>query len=120
MPHLYIATDSLCISELRAVLMALPNCVSGTAHEQLMWCTMPLCSGPLAQCYTKVGVTSWMDLQWGNIMESVGASDRVMEILDKPDAPQISEGLKLPEFRGNVSTLLCLYPISSSCNRLVL
>eukprot|EP00884_Botryococcus_braunii_P008726 jgi/Botrbrau1/17855/Bobra.0127s0095.1 len=41
--------------------------------------------------------------QWANIMESVGASDRVMEFLDKPIAPQLSPGVKLQNFEGNVT-----------------
>jgi ABC-type multidrug transport system fused ATPase/permease subunit len=41
--------------------------------------------------------------QWGGIMESIGASERVMEYLDRPPAQQLSSGRTLPEFTGRVS-----------------
>ena len=41
--------------------------------------------------------------QWGSIMESIGASERVMEFLDKPCAPQLAAGRVLPNFSGAVS-----------------
>ena len=41
--------------------------------------------------------------QWGSIMESIGASERVMEFLDKPCAPQLAVGRVLPNFSGTVS-----------------
>ena len=41
--------------------------------------------------------------QWGSIMESIGASERVMEFLDKPCAPQLAAGRLLPGFTGTVS-----------------
>ena len=40
--------------------------------------------------------------QWGSIMESIGASERVMEFLDKPCAPQLAAGRVLPNFSGTV------------------
>lgn len=54
------------------------------------------------------GVMGWAlrkgaELQWGNIMESVGASDRVIEFLDRPVAVQLSKGVKPKQFKGNVS-----------------
>ena len=36
-------------------------------------------------------------------MESIGASERVMEFLDKPAAPQLAAGRILPNFSGTVS-----------------
>lgn len=41
--------------------------------------------------------------QWGSIMESIGASERVMEFLDKPSAPQLASGSTLPDFSGQAS-----------------
>lgn len=41
--------------------------------------------------------------QWGSIMESIGASERVMEFLDTPAAPQIAAGRVLPNFSGQAS-----------------
>ena len=43
--------------------------------------------------------------QWGGIMESIGASERVMEYLDRPPAPQLSGGRVLPYFTGRVRDL---------------
>ena len=40
--------------------------------------------------------------QWGGIMESIGASERVMGYLDRPPAPQLSGGRVLPYFTGRV------------------
>lgn len=40
--------------------------------------------------------------QWGGIMESIGASERVMEYLDRQAAPQLSSGRTLPNFTGKV------------------
>ncbi len=37
-------------------------------------------------------------------MESIGASERVMEYLDRETAPQLSKGRILPNFRGKVSS----------------
>ena len=36
-------------------------------------------------------------------MESIGASERVMEYLDRDIAPQLSKGRTLPDFRGKVA-----------------
>ncbi len=41
--------------------------------------------------------------QWGGIMESIGASERVMDYLDRGAAPQLSSGRTLPSFSGRVS-----------------
>jgi len=41
--------------------------------------------------------------QVGSIMESIGASERVMEFLDKPCAPQLAPGRVLPDFSGTVT-----------------
>lgn len=38
----------------------------------------------------------------GGIMESIGASERVMEYLDRKHAPQLSKGRILPDFQGKV------------------
>ena len=46
--------------------------------------------------------------QWGSIMESIGASERVMEFLDTPAAPQIAAGKVLHNFSGKVIVLLFL------------
>lgn len=43
--------------------------------------------------------------QWGTIMESIGASERVMEFLDKPPAPQLAAGRILPDFTGKVASM---------------
>ena len=40
--------------------------------------------------------------QWGPLMEAIGASERVMYYLDKPSAPQIAAGRKLPSWSGKV------------------
>ncbi|CAL8468057.1 g7596 [Coccomyxa elongata] len=40
--------------------------------------------------------------QWGGIMESIGASERVMDYLDRGAAPQLSPGRTLPGFSGRV------------------
>lgn len=40
--------------------------------------------------------------QWGPLMEAIGASERVMYYLDKPPAPQIAAGRKLPSWSGKV------------------
>ena len=42
----------------------------------------------------------------GGIMESIGASERVMEYLDRETAPQLSKGRILPDFTGKVGTIL--------------
>ena len=49
--------------------------------------------------------------QWGPLMEAIGASERVMYYLDKPSAPQIASGRKLPSWSGKVpcSSDLILY-----------
>lgn len=44
--------------------------------------------------------------QWGPLMEAVGASERVMYYLDKPAAPQIAAGRKLPSWSGKVPSHL--------------
>ena len=41
--------------------------------------------------------------QWGGIMESIGASERVMDYLDRGAAPQLCSGRILPDFSGRVS-----------------
>lgn len=43
-------------------------------------------------------------------MESVGASDRVIEFLDRPVAVQLSKGVKPQQFKGNVSSPSILLP----------
>ena len=43
--------------------------------------------------------------QVGSLMESIGASERVMEFLDKPSAPQLATGRKLTNFSGTVTAL---------------
>lgn len=48
--------------------------------------------------------------QWGSIMESIGASERVMEFLDKPCAPQLAAGRILPDFSGTVSSFIFKSP----------
>lgn len=40
--------------------------------------------------------------QWGPLMEAIGASERVMYYLDRPPAPQIGAGRKLPSWSGKV------------------
>ena len=45
--------------------------------------------------------------QWGAIMESIGASERVMEFLDKPPAAQLAPGRVLPHFSGSVRPSPC-------------
>ena len=40
--------------------------------------------------------------QWGPLMEAIGASERVMYYLDRPPAPQIAAGRKLPSWSGKV------------------
>ena len=42
-------------------------------------------------------------------MESIGASERVMEYLDREYAPQLCSGRVLPEFQGRVSKLFLIW-----------
>ena len=39
-------------------------------------------------------------------MEALGASERVIGYLDLPPAPQVAQGLTLPDWSGRVRTLL--------------
>ena len=41
-------------------------------------------------------------------MESIGASERVMEYLDREYAPQLCSGRVLPNFQGKVSEILLI------------
>ena len=52
--------------------------------------------------------------QWGSIMESIGASERVMEFLDKPCAPQLAAGRVLPNFSGTVRPPNAPQPVPGS------
>ena len=47
--------------------------------------------------------------QWSGIMESIGASERVMEHLDRPPAQQLASGRVLPSFSGRVCTMRDAY-----------
>lgn len=40
--------------------------------------------------------------QWGGVMEAIGASERVIDYLDAPPAPQLAPGRVLPAFTGKV------------------
>ena len=40
--------------------------------------------------------------QWGGVMEAIGASERVIEYLDHPPAPQIQPGTVPSSFSGQV------------------
>lgn len=53
--------------------------------------------------------------QWGPLMEAIGASERVMYYLDRPPAPQIAAGQKLPSWSGKVelSNISFRYPTRS-------
>ena len=51
--------------------------------------------------------------QWGAIMESIGASERVMEFLDKPPAAQLAPGRVLPQFSGSVRPPPLLHQITA-------
>ena len=53
--------------------------------------------------------------QWGPLMEAIGASERVMYYLDKPSAPQIAAGRKLPSWSGKVPCSLEIYSASMCC-----
>ena len=53
--------------------------------------------------------------QWGPLMEAIGASERVMYYLDKPSAPQIAAGRKLPSWSGKVPCNLEIYSASMCC-----
>lgn len=55
--------------------------------------------------------------QWGGIMESIGASERVMDYLDRGVAPQLSSGRTVPNFSGRVSCFPFL--LDCSCCDLV-
>lgn len=50
-------------------------------------------------------------------MESIGASERVMEYLDREHAPQLCSGRILPSFQGKVSSAFvsCAYPCHALC-----
>ena len=48
-------------------------------------------------------------------MESIGASERVMEYLDRDIAPQLSQGRILPHFRGKVGHSCRIPPYTSTC-----
>lgn len=56
--------------------------------------------------------------QWGPLMEAIGASERVMYYLDRPPAPQIAAGCKLPSWSGKVH--LWFSPCFMNCKFLVL
>ena len=43
--------------------------------------------------------------QWGGVMEAIGASERVIEYLDHPPAPQIQPGTVPAAFTGQVCAL---------------
>jgi ABC-type multidrug transport system fused ATPase/permease subunit len=43
-----------------------------------------------------VGASLAVCEQWAQILEAVGASERVMELLNRPQAPQMEAGLSLP------------------------
>jgi len=45
--------------------------------------------------------------QWGPFMEALGASERVIGYLDLPPAPQVAQGLTLPDWSGRVSPKSC-------------
>lgn len=49
--------------------------------------------------------------QWGGIMESIGASERVMDYLDRGAAPQLSPGRTLPGFSGRVRPPLSVFSL---------
>ena len=42
--------------------------------------------------------------QWDGVMEAVGASERIIDYLDAPSAPQLAPGRVVPNFTGRVST----------------
>ena len=48
--------------------------------------------------------------QWGGVMEAIGASERVIDYLDAPPAPQMDSGKILDTFSGRVSK-----PCESAC-----
>ena len=71
--------------------MALQGDISGQQLTSFVLYTEFVMSASLSVCD-----------QWGGVMEAIGASERVIEYLDHPPAPQIQPGTVPDSFSGQV------------------